>query len=157
MKMRRFAALASIILTGLALSGCSQITVGVTGVTIAKGDVYAVVGMCPNVTANEVHMIPPGGQFVLIPHPSWHFNSSESASIDLGTETHFLKLVGDKTQGLQTTASENAGGYLRFSSADIADLRSGQILVNTPTYDDVQTVDAKGFRTLVATLCSHVG
>ena len=156
MKMRRVAALAGIALICSALSGCSQIIVGVTGLSIVRGNVYAVVAVCPGVTTDEIHMIPFGGQSVLIPHPSWHYKSTSKASVVLGTTEQFGTLVGNKEQGLQPTASENVGGYLRFSSSDVTDLQDGQILASSSTSSDSQIVDSEGFDALVEDVCGPV-
>ena len=100
-------------------------------------------------------MIPAGGQFFLIPHPSWSFEDSSDVTTDLGSLSDFLALVGDKEQGFQASVSDGVGGYVRFSAADIEDLEAGMILASTRTSADNVVVDADGFGELLADVCEN--
>ena len=147
---------AAILLGGVALGlvGCSVSIAGVTGLTVSGGHVHALVRMCPGTTADEVHMIPTAGQFVLIPHPSWQFDKTESASVDLGKTSEFLRLVGHDEQGFQSSSPNGAGGYLRFKKSDVESLQPGQILASVSTSADSTVVDADGFSALAKELCA---
>lgn len=146
---------ASMAMALLALTGCSQPITGVTGIAVSHGHVQGLVAVCPDETADELHMIPAGGQFFLIPHPTWTFQATQSGTVDLGSTEHFLAQVGDSEQSLQPTVSSfGVGGYLRFRSSDVRSLTDGQILASTATTRHNIVVDDLGFQKLLSTLCS---
>jgi len=137
----------------IALSGCSVICQGVTGLMVSDGSVRALVQTCPDVTASDLRMTSLSGAPSLT-NPVWSFDASDDVTVDLGSVQAFLDQVGESKQGIQSTVSSGVGGYLVFSSSDIESLEDGMVLASTQTKDENVVVDQQGFEDLLATICS---
>lgn len=149
----RLPAILVLVFATACLSGCTVPVVGVTGLTVQDGSVFALVKTCPEVTADEVQMTPADGQFFLTPHPSWRFEATDEVRVELGSIEDFLGQVGDKEQGFQSTVSTGVGGYMRFIASDIESLGEGMILASTQTRSANVVVDGQGFEDLLRAVC----
>jgi hypothetical protein len=135
----------------LALAGCTVPVTGGTGIFVAGGHVHGIVKMCPDVTASEIQLTEVAGSNW--ERTTWHFPSSGSATTDLGTTEEFLARVGDRSMEIQSNASDGAGGWVRFESADIRALEDGEILSYSWSDDDSVTFDTAGFEAEAVLYC----
>jgi hypothetical protein len=152
--MIRFRNVALVGLVALALSGCSVGIVGETGLTVEDGRVIGLVRICDDYTATELHLTPREGQFFLIPHPTWVFEATSDARIDLGSIEEFLGLIGGREMRLNATNSGGSAGVARFDDEAVLDLEEGEVITRGDRGADVVLSDSE-FEIRFAETCSY--
>lgn len=136
MQKKRWVVVVAVPCAALALSACSVTQTGVTGIARVDDRVVAMVRTCEGTTAHKIDMIPAGGQFVLLPHPSWDFEPGSSVVVDLGAADAFVEGIGDREMRLDTSLSGGFGSGPRFTADDLSALDDGEILTYIP--DDLR-------------------
>ena len=137
------------------VTGCSVALTGMMGISAADDHVIAEIVMCNENTANGIDMLPQQGQFFLLPHPSWRFDSEHLPKFDLGSTADFLELVGDGVKRLDV--STNNGGVMtpHFEQSTIESLAEGEILVRSEDSRTSATVSRSEFDQLTTAFCAE--
>ena len=137
---------------GLALSGCSVIQAGEAALTIDDGRVIGIVEMCPDTdTVDEVHLLPSEGQLFFLPRPSWSFDATTSARVDLGSIDEFLDRFDGREMKLEPSTGSSYVSPIYLTEDAVAELAPGDILV--PDADDAVVVTVDEFDAAVAKTC----
>jgi len=153
MILRRIATVGFAAIGVLSLAGCSEAVTGGTGLLVDNGRVHAVVQMCPDTTASEVHLTKATGSNYFWEPTTWRFDSAEFATVDLGTLDEFLDLVGDRQMEISSNSTGGGGGWVKFDAASIRALADGEILSFSWTENDSKVLDTVGFENEALMFC----
>ena len=138
----------------LALGGCSVIASGEAALTIDDGRVIAIVEMCEDADANtvdEVHLLPSDGQLFFLPRPSWSFDATTSARVDLGSVDEFVDHFDDRQMKLEPSTGSAYVGPVYLDEETVGALKTGELLVSSG--DDAVILTAEEFEAAVAKTC----
>lgn len=128
MARRLLCAAAAAVVLAFTLTACSVPLTGLMGVRVSDGRVIADIAMCEPHTASRIDMVREGDD-PSDEHPSWDFDSTGSAAIDLGSVDDFVDSMNDQTVELEAAVSEGWVVAPQFEPAEIESLGPDQILV----------------------------
>ncbi len=98
-----------------------------------------------------------GGQFFLIPRPTWDFEATDHAEIDLDTVDSFIADIDlvDRMM-ISDRASRGAGGFVHFWVDDVTSLKEDEVLAFDQELGEMAVMDEAGLREQREYLCALV-
>lgn len=145
------------VLVVIALTGCSTMMWSVVGLRVDDDRLVATVLTCDNVTSDQRELSRVGGQFFLIPRPTWGFEATDHAEIDLGTVDSFIADIDPVDRMMiSDRASQGAGGFVHFWVDDVTSLKEDEVLAFDQELGEMAVMDEAGLREQREYLCALV-
>lgn len=136
----------------LFLSGCSVPIVGQAGITVEDGQVFGVVKMCrTDETVHSLELTPDPGEWFFIPRPTWDFDETSDARVDLGSINDFVDLIDDRDVMISPKTNGSIVGSVYFDEDTIVGLRDGEIV--TQIDREVAIISESEFDDIAAAYC----